>query len=485
MSRLLSGIVLVLLTLGMMFALRYAVSENTLQEGTVLRFIPSSTTVEYGETFTVALVVENVVNLAGLEIQFRWNSTHIAYRNHTFTVPVESYQNPIPPSPYPGVLHNPIFILKDVFNTTDATSWHAVAHLGVTGFNGNGTILVVTFEALNEPGLTYLEFMRHDLADVYASLIAHEAISGAVNTWGLGISIISPENKTYNTHDVPLTFTIDGPPVWIGYSLDGAANVTIAGNTTIAGVSEGPHHVVICANSTDGKSGRRGIHFSVDTTPPVITLISPENRTYPTDTVSVVFVADEPISWSGLSVDGSPKITAGNTTLVDLSEGTHFVQVYANDTAGNIGSSSNTYFTVDTAPPTFEAVSWIGLSPYPYVPSPIIRAGEPALVTATITDPSGVPQVTICYRVDNGSWWNGTMTYNSTDSLWTCTLPGQIGEQTVEFFITAYDTFEQTASTPLYSYDTYSLLIGDVDGDGDVDIFDIVKAAGNYGKTLP
>jgi hypothetical protein len=42
---------------------------------------------------------------------------------------------------------------------------------------------------------------------------------------------------------------------WIGYSLDGGANVTIAGDTMLLGVPYGSHHIVVYANDTSGNMG--------------------------------------------------------------------------------------------------------------------------------------------------------------------------------------------------------------------------------------
>ena len=80
------------------------------------------------------------------------------------------------------------------------------------------------------------------------------------------ISIVSPENKTYTAKDVPLTFTVSKSTPWIGYSLDGQANVTISGNTTLTGLSDGPHSLVVYATDTDGNIGAsETIYFSIET----------------------------------------------------------------------------------------------------------------------------------------------------------------------------------------------------------------------------
>jgi len=78
------------------------------------------------------------------------------------------------------------------------------------------------------------------------------------------ISIVSPENKTYTVNTVSLAFALSEPTSWIGYSLDGQANVTIAGNTTLSRLSTGSHWLVVYANDTDGKTGTsETIYFTV------------------------------------------------------------------------------------------------------------------------------------------------------------------------------------------------------------------------------
>jgi len=78
------------------------------------------------------------------------------------------------------------------------------------------------------------------------------------------ISIFSPENKTYAANHVDLNFAISEPTSWIGYSLDGQANVTIAGNTNLSGLSDGSHRLVVYAKDTDGKTGTsETIYFTI------------------------------------------------------------------------------------------------------------------------------------------------------------------------------------------------------------------------------
>ena len=84
------------------------------------------------------------------------------------------------------------------------------------------------------------------------------------------VTILSPENKTYAVNaSIPLTFTVDEFPNWMGYSLNGQPNATITGNTTLPTISDGQHSVVVYANDTFGNMGNSdAIHFTVDTVAP-------------------------------------------------------------------------------------------------------------------------------------------------------------------------------------------------------------------------
>jgi parallel beta-helix repeat protein len=69
------------------------------------------------------------------------------------------------------------------------------------------------------------------------------------------ISVLSPVNQVFNESSVPLLFTADKQVVWMGYSLDGEQNVTVAGNITISGLSSGLHNVTVYAEDTFGNEG--------------------------------------------------------------------------------------------------------------------------------------------------------------------------------------------------------------------------------------
>jgi hypothetical protein len=49
----------------------------------------------------------------------------------------------------------------------------------------------------------------------------------------------------------------------MGYSLDGGANVTIAGNITIGTLGAGNHTIVVYVNDTVGKEGSDAVSFTL------------------------------------------------------------------------------------------------------------------------------------------------------------------------------------------------------------------------------
>jgi parallel beta-helix repeat protein len=73
------------------------------------------------------------------------------------------------------------------------------------------------------------------------------------------IIILSPQATTYDVTPVALTFTVNESTCWIGYCLDGQSNVTISGNSTLAGLSFGQHSIIVYANDTAGNMGSSGV----------------------------------------------------------------------------------------------------------------------------------------------------------------------------------------------------------------------------------
>jgi N-acetylneuraminic acid mutarotase len=166
------------------------------------------------------------------------------------------------------------------------------------------------------------------------------------------LEVLSPKsNATYTSKDVELVLSVNRPTTWMGYSLDGLANVTVTGDSELTGLSEGAHNILVYVNDTFGNIVYSNVTFSVDTAGPQIVVLSPENRTYGESDIQSAFTVDEPVEWMGYSLDGQENVTVtANVTLAVLEEGSHNITFYAIDLVGNIGASRTVYFEISPFP---------------------------------------------------------------------------------------------------------------------------------------
>jgi hypothetical protein len=183
---------LVLLAFSALLNVRLAWTE----ENTVVRVIPDVVDLGsgsvIGEEFTVAVAVEDIVGLCALEVKFYWDDTYLEYVNHTWTMGFENFSDPIPPSPYAGVLHEPVIGLADLVYTD--WYWCAACCLYQTDtFTGSGTAFIMTFRVTNQldtPVATYLTLNTTHLADSTPRPIIHTDVNGVVLIPGLSGSYL-------------------------------------------------------------------------------------------------------------------------------------------------------------------------------------------------------------------------------------------------------------------------------------------------------
>ena len=180
------------------------------------------------------------------------------------------------------------------------------------------------------------------------------------------ISIVSPENKTYNTNTINLSIHSSSYLRLFGvqYSVDGGSFRNVPhpippdyhppvsyDYNTVLDLEDGSHFILAKANVWSGIIYANA-SFTIDTTSPDILVLSPENKTYDTAEIPLNFTVNELISQITYSLDGQDNVAIdGNTTLTELSDGSHSLIVYATDTAGNTGASETVYFSIEVPPP--------------------------------------------------------------------------------------------------------------------------------------
>jgi len=233
-------------------------------------------------------------------------------------------------------------------NETIDTWWYSL-----DGGASNNTFTPNTTITASEGANSLIVYANDTIGNENSSTIAF-----TVDTTSPTISIALPQNTTYGSSTISLNVTADEAIDTWWYTLDGGAtNNTFTPNTTITG-SEGANTLTVYANDTIGNENSSTIAFTVDTTSPTISISSPVNSSINTiSTVNLNVTANEAISSWWYSIDGGANTSfTPNITLSSLSNALHTLIVYANDTIGNLNSTS-VVFTVDTTAPIITVYS--------------------------------------------------------------------------------------------------------------------------------
>ncbi|MCZ2855639.1 MAG: PKD domain-containing protein [Candidatus Bathyarchaeota archaeon] len=174
------------------------------------------------------------------------------------------------------------------------------------------------------------------------------------------IVLLSPENTTYAlSTGISLTFTLDEPAAWIGYSINGQANVTLTGNATLPTLPDGWHHVTIYANDTFGNMGTNTVSFTVDTTAPAAH--AGPDQTVDEDT-AMTFDGSASTDDNGIATytwtftDGTPQTLSGENPIHTFTTpGTYTVTLEATDPAGNTATDTVVITVLDVTTPVADA----------------------------------------------------------------------------------------------------------------------------------
>jgi hypothetical protein len=222
-------------------------------------------------------------------------------------------------------------------------------------------------------------------SSVASTLVTMDAKANPYGTflslWKDKIVVDSPQNSTYSVGTLQVNFTIEYAETQTVafYKLNDQQRVYVEPNNVVTKTGEGYTYTPSTGqnttftltwymgqysfpiqNLTEGTynltiqrmRGSATVNFTIDKTPPDIIGLSVENKTYAVDSLPLQFIVSEQTSWKGYSLNNQANITVvGNTTLASLSDGSHSIVVYSNDTAGNMGKSDTIFFMVDTSTP--------------------------------------------------------------------------------------------------------------------------------------
>jgi len=136
--------------------------------------------------------------------------------------------------------------------------------------------------------------------------------------------------------------------------------VTLAGcaNTTVT-AQQGANSLVVWAS--DGTNwGQASVSFTVDIIPPSVQLQSPITQNYASASVPVSFTVSDNVAVSSCSVslNGTPNSSSCSNYTLTLANGLYILNITANDTSGNVNSSSVSFnVSVPAGPPPAQSNS--------------------------------------------------------------------------------------------------------------------------------
>jgi hypothetical protein len=212
------------------------------------------------------------------------------------------------------------------------------------------------------------------------------------------LAIETPQNNAsyFNTNSIALNFSVAQPDSWyidydfffhlgqvtgIEVSLDGKLSSYPYNSTSYSimldNLTLGMHEINVTVQAysfyTDPIYGSNSIpvngsflyqypinvsdtvYFTIE--PPKISILSPQTTTYNETSVSLVYSINGTTSQIYYTLDGQKSTSdTGNSTLTNLSNGSHNVTVYATDEAGNMGNQT-VYFTVAKPAMAFPTLS--------------------------------------------------------------------------------------------------------------------------------
>ena len=169
------------------------------------------------------------------------------------------------------------------------------------------------------------------------------------------ITIISPLNQSYNNATILVNISAsDTSGVSSIWFYNGSANITYTNPVNYVFL-QGSNKIIAYANDTFGNINTSSVTFSVDSISPSISIIYPSQGAafgFNTSINLNYSVLDSNLQSCWFNIDNALNKTISNcqNTTFNTSEGSHTLNVYSNDSYGNLGSSSANFSVAVGAP---------------------------------------------------------------------------------------------------------------------------------------
>ena len=187
-----------------------------------------------------------------------------------------------------------------------------------------------------------------------------KSVSFSVDTISPSVSIVNPSALNYSNIQSELNYSVSDSNLgscW--YSLDeGVTNVSVSCGSNVTGLTsnQGNNLWSVYANDSAGNNNySESVEFFVDSIGPSVSIIHPQAKTYGiNESLPLNFsISDTNLESCWYSVDSGDNSTLGgcsNSTFNVTGDGNHNLNLYANDSFGNVNSDSVAFSVVTGAP---------------------------------------------------------------------------------------------------------------------------------------
>ena len=255
-----------------------------------------------------------------------------------------------------------IFVNVTVTETNEANITFRLFYSNGTLFNSTTFIdkkRTINFTSLSENTYQF----NVTVFDIVSKSNTTSSRSITIDSTNPTINITTPQNNI-NTTDtgIDVNFSVsDNNLKSCWYSNDSMAvnnSITCGTNITTIIWTEGQHNLTIYANDSAGNEAFDSVIFTIDTTPPLITINLPENKNHSTSTITFNITTNELSTvWFTIN-NGITNYTMTsnsnnfNYTLTGISDGDYIARFYANDTLSHLNNTEARAFGVDTVFPS-------------------------------------------------------------------------------------------------------------------------------------
>lgn len=246
---------------------------------------------------------------------------------------------------------NFIFINVSVTETNEANITFSL-------YNTTSTINITTFttqqRTINFSNLgDEVYFYNATIKDVLNNINATETRTITLDNIPPSLSIIAPQNVSYNNATLLVNISSNGVNTWF---FNGTSNETYI-SPSYRTFPEGTTAIIAYANDSAGNLNYSSLTFFIDSISPLINIIHPEQKTYGTNATlplnfSIIDLGTSVNScWYNLNNGANISLpNCQNTTFNVTGDGNHMLNLFANDSLGNIGNSSVLFSVITTAP---------------------------------------------------------------------------------------------------------------------------------------